>query len=179
MKEIKYDIWIYNSKFNKKYNKLYDLYYQAGLKVEQMRVASPFINCGIHTLKLYKVIDPYNWAKLVGRVNGATFAAIYGGTSAMGWKNIEKPSHFTWKEYCYFLLNTLNEDLRQHYIKKLNSFIEFWKEQGEFENDSNTCYKDMCTCILKNDYFFKNMEFAQTKKKKEKRKSAIDKYRNL
>lgn len=173
------DIWTYNSKFNKKYNKLYDLYYQAGLKVEQMRVASPFNNCGIHTLKLYKVIDPYNWAKLVGRVNGATFAGIYGGTSAMGWKNIEKPSHFTWKEYCYFLLNTLNEDLRQHYIKKLNSFIEFWKTQGEFENDSNTCYKDMCTCILKNDYFFKNMEFAQTKKKKEKRKSAIDKYRNL
>ena len=168
------DIWIYNSRFNKKYNKLYDLYYQAGLKVEQMRVASPFNNCGIHTLKLYKVIDPFNWAKLVGRVNGATFAAIYGGTSAMGWKNIEKPSHFTWKEYCYFLLNTLNEDLRQHYIKKLNSFIEFWKEQGEFD-----CYKDMCTCILKNDYFFKNMEFAQTKKKKEKRKSAIDKYRNL
>lgn len=168
------DIWIYNSKFNKKYNKLYDLYYQAGLKVEQMRVASPFNNCGIHTLKLYKVIDPFNWAKLVGRVNGATFAAIYGGTSAMGWKNIEKPSHFTWKEYCYFLLNTLNEDLRQHYIKKLNSFIEFWKEQGEFD-----CYKDMCICILKNDYFFKNIGFAQAKLKKEKRKSAIDKYRNL
>ena len=33
------DIWIYNGKFQKSYNHLYDLYYQAGLSLDQMRVA--------------------------------------------------------------------------------------------------------------------------------------------
>lgn len=124
------DIWIYNAKYQKEYNKLYDLYYQAGLTIEQMRVANPFHSCGTNTLKLYKVIDPKNWGKMVSRVNGVSFAGLYGDTSAMGWKSIKKPSHFTWKEYCYFLLNTLDEKTKEHYLEKLNTSIKFWKEKG-------------------------------------------------
>lgn len=124
------DIWVYNSKFNKPYNKLYDLFYQAGLTIEQMRVASPFNDCAGATLKLYKVIDPKNWGKMVGRINGVNFMGLYGDTTAMGWKKITKPNHFTWKEYCYFLLNTLDEKTKQHYLDKLNTSIKFWKEKG-------------------------------------------------
>lgn len=124
------DIWIYNSKFSKDYNKLYDLYYQAGLGIEQMRVASPFNDCAGATLKLYKVIDPKNWGRMVGRVNGVNFLGLYGDTTAMGWKKITKPKHFTWKEYCYFLLNTLDEKTKQHYFEKLETSIKFWKEKG-------------------------------------------------
>lgn len=124
------DVWTYNARFEKKYNKLYDLYYQAGLSIDQMRVANPFHSCGTETLKLYKVIDPNTWGKMVGRVCGVCFAGIYGGTTAMGWKSITKPSHFTWKEYCYFLLNTLDEKTKQHYLEKLNTSITFWKEKG-------------------------------------------------
>lgn len=124
------DIWVYNAKFNKPYNKLYDLFYQAGLTIEQMRVASPFNDCAGATLKLYKVIDPKNWGKMVGRINGVNFMGLYGDTTAMGWKKITKPNHFTWKEYCYFLLNTLDEKTKQHYLEKLNTSIKFWKEKG-------------------------------------------------
>lgn len=124
------DIWIYNAKFNKTYNKLYDLYYQSGLTIEQMRVASPFNDCAGATLKLYKVIDPKNWGRMVGRVNGVNFLGLYGDTTAMGWKKITKPNHFTWKEYCYFLLNTLDKKTRNHYLDKLNTSIKFWKEKG-------------------------------------------------
>lgn len=124
------DIWIYNQKFNKPYNKLYDLFYQAGLTIDQMRVASPFNDCAGSTLKLYKVIDPKNWGKMVGRINGVNFLGLYGDTTAMGWKKITKPNHFTWKEYCYFLLNTLDEKTKQHYLEKLNTSIKFWKEKG-------------------------------------------------
>lgn len=124
------DIWTYYGKYGKKYNHLYDLYYQAGLSVEQMRVASPFNDCASDTLKLYKVIDPNNWGKMVGRVNGVNFTSIYGGTTAMGWKKITKPDHFTWKEYCYFLLDTLDEKTKQHYLDKLNTSIKWWKEKG-------------------------------------------------
>ena len=78
------DIWIANYKFNFDYNRLYDLMYRAGLRPNQMRVASPFNDCATESLKLYKVIDPNNWGKLIGRVNGVNFAGLYGGTTAMG-----------------------------------------------------------------------------------------------
>lgn len=124
------DIWTYNAKFEKSYNKLYDLYYQAGLSVNQMRVASPFNDCAMNTLHLYKVIDPDSWGKMISRVNGVNMAGLYGGTTAMGWKNITKPPHLTWKEYCFFLLNTLDESTREHYLNNLKTSIKFWTEKG-------------------------------------------------
>lgn len=124
------DIWTYNAKFEKPYNKLYDLYYQAGLSVNQMRVASPFNDCAMGTLSLYKVIDPDSWGKMISRVNGVNMAGLYGGTTAMGWKNITKPSHLTWKEYCFFLLNTLDDKTREHYLNNLKTSIKFWTEKG-------------------------------------------------
>lgn len=129
------DIWTANARFDWSYNKLYDLFYQAGLSLEQMRVASPFNDAGIHTLKLYKVIDPKNWARLVGRVNGASFAGLYGGTTAMGWKSITKPKGHTWKSYCYFLLSTMDDKTRAHYEAILNTSIKFWKEKGGAVSD--------------------------------------------
>ncbi len=124
------DIWIANARFGDDYNKLYDLMYQAGLSPGQMRVASPFISQGQETLKLYKVIDPNNWGKLIGRVNGVNFTGLYGGTTAMGWNSITKPNHFTWKEYMYFLLDTLPDEIKENYIKKLKVSFAYWLEKG-------------------------------------------------
>ena len=126
------DIWIYNARFQKAYNKIYDLYYKAGLTVDKMRVASPFNNSASATLKLYKVIDPKNWGRMVGRVNGVNFAGLYGGTTAMGWKYISLPKGHTWKSYCYFLLSTLPPKLRSHYERILATSIEYWCEKGGF-----------------------------------------------
>lgn len=124
------DIWIANSRFGFKYNRLYDLFYQAGLSVHQMRVASPFNDCAISSLKLYKVIEPNMWAKLVGRVNGVNFAGIYGGTTAMGWKSIKLPHGHTWKSYLEFLLKSLPKDARNGYIERFETSIRFWREKG-------------------------------------------------
>lgn len=129
------DIWIYFAKFKKPYNKLYDLYYQAGLKIKQMRVASPFNDAAISTLKLYRVIDPNNWAKMVGRVNGVNFAGIYGGTTAVGWKRIKLPKEHTWKTYVEFLLSTLPKDVADNYRKKFQTSIEFWLKKGGVLDD--------------------------------------------
>ena len=124
------DIWIANAKFNFSYNKLYDLFYQAGLNIDQMRVASPFLSEGQETLSLYRVIEPHTWGKLVSRVNGVNFTGIYGGTTAMGWKSITLPKGHTWESYMYFLLSTLPEETRQNYLSKLQTSIKFWKEKG-------------------------------------------------
>lgn len=217
------DIWTANAKFEWDYNKLYDLYYQAGLKIDQMRVASPFNDCASETLKLYKVIDPNMWGKMVSRVNGVNFTGIYGGTTAMGWKSITLPKGHTWKSYCEFLLNTLDEDTRNHYIRIFNTSFKYWMEKGgnidkdlydemlqknnvkikdvcqakrypnknkvtfeEYPDDIDVgrfaevpTYKRMCICILKNDYFCKYMGFGQTKSDLEKRKRAIERYKNI
>jgi predicted phosphoadenosine phosphosulfate sulfurtransferase len=128
------DIWIANYKFNWDYNKIYDLYYQAGLSIDQMRVASPFHQCGQSNLKLYRVIDPNNWGRMVGRVNGCNFGAIYGGTSGMGWKNISKPKHFTWKQYAEFLIDTLPENTKKKLVFHLNRLQKTWSEKGYGRN---------------------------------------------
>lgn len=124
------DVWHANYLFQYDYNRLYDLYYMAGLKVSQMRVASPFNDYSKDALNLYRVIDPEIWVKLVGRVQGANFASIYGRTKAMGYRNITLPEGHTWKSYTMFLLDTLPTRLRNNYVKKFNTSIEFWHKTG-------------------------------------------------
>lgn len=221
------DIWIANSKFNYPYNKLYDLMYYAGLKPNEMRVASPFNDAGIHSLKLYRVLEPDTWSKLVGRVNGANFAAIYGGTKAIGFKSITLPKGHTWKSYMEFLLSTLPEETKNFYLKKFETSHKYWLEKGgavaldtleELKRDQRAkiellgkptsqvkytedkevvrfteypddleitrfpevpTYKRMVITILKNDYSCKYMGFGQTKYELEKRKAALEKYKDL
>lgn len=124
------DIWAANYKFDYDYNELYDLYYKAGLKPDQMRVASPFNDYSKDALNLYRVIDPEIWVKLVGRVQGANFGAIYGRTKAMGYRKITLPEGHTWQSYTKFLLDTLPRRLRNNYVKKFKTSIQFWHETG-------------------------------------------------
>lgn len=124
------DIWVANARQGWKYNKLYDLYWQAGLNIDQMRVASPFTIYGQSSLKLYRVIEPRMWSKMIGRVNGVNFTCIYGGTTAMGWKSIKKPKGYTWEDFMFFLLKTLPEKTRRHYLEKLEVSMKFWREKG-------------------------------------------------
>ncbi|MBQ7372414.1 MAG: DUF3440 domain-containing protein, partial [Blautia sp.] len=124
------DIWIANAKFGYDYNRLYDLFYKAGQTIDQMRVASPFNEWATQSLNLYRVIEPQTWAKLVGRIRGANFGAIYGSTKAMGYKQVTLPKGHTWQSYTMFLLSTLPEELRQNYLEKFNFSIDFWHKTG-------------------------------------------------
>ena len=124
------DVWHANFTFGYDYNHLYDLYYMAGLNVSQMRVASPFNDYSKDSLNLYRVIDPDVWIKLVGRVRGANFAAIYGRTKAMGYRNIKLPEGHTWESFTKFLLDTLPTRLRDNYVRIFRTSIDFWHNTG-------------------------------------------------
>jgi predicted phosphoadenosine phosphosulfate sulfurtransferase len=124
------DVWTANGKQGWTYNNLYNIFYQAGVPLGKQRVASPFISAGIESLKLYKVVDPKTWGKLIGRVNGVNFSGLYGGTTAMGWKNIKLPPGHTWKSYMEFLLSTLPDSAREGYKKKLDTSKSFWRNRG-------------------------------------------------
>ncbi|MGX5378197.1 DUF3440 domain-containing protein [Ligilactobacillus sp. LYQ135] len=124
------DIWICNAKYGYRYNHLYDIFYQAGIPLDKMRIASPFLAQGLDNLKYYQVIEPDTWGKMLGRVNGVNFASIYGGTTAMGWKNIRLPRGYTWKSYLKFLLSTLPKETRKNYERIFKTSIEFWRSKG-------------------------------------------------
>ena len=126
----KNDVWHANYIFNYDYNRLYDLYFMAGLKLDQMRVASPFNDYAKDSLNLYRILDPEIWSRLVGRVKGANFCAIYGKTKALGYRSLTLPEGHTWESYTKFLLDTLPERLRNNYIKKFKTSIEFWHNTG-------------------------------------------------
>jgi predicted phosphoadenosine phosphosulfate sulfurtransferase len=124
------DIWTANAKFGYEYNHLYDLFYKAGVSIHDMRVASPFSDAAKASLNLYRVLEPETWARLVGRVQGANFAAIYGQTRAMGFHDVKLPPGHTWKSYTKFLLATLPANIRKNYIQKFCTSIRFWHKQG-------------------------------------------------
>jgi len=124
------DIWAANAHFGWRYNRLYDLMHYAGLPPHAMRVASPFHNAAKASLGLYRAIDPNVWGRMVSRVNGVNFTAMYGDTKAMGWRNISKPDHFTWQQYAMFLLDTLPPETAEAFRKKLDTSIRFWREKG-------------------------------------------------
>lgn len=85
------DVWTANARFGWPYNKLYDLFHLAGLSRHETRVASPFNEWSMGSLHLYKLIEADVWGRMVNRVNGVNFTAIYGGTSAFGWKDAKLP----------------------------------------------------------------------------------------
>ena len=124
------DVWHANALFGYDYNKLYDLYYMAGLKPSQMRVASPFNDSAKDSLNLYRVIDPEIWTRGVGRVRGANFGAIYGKTKALAYRTLSLPEGHTWESYTKFLLATLPARLRNNYIKKFQTSLDFWHKTG-------------------------------------------------
>lgn len=125
------DVWTANGKFGWPYNRLYDLYYQAGVPLEKQRVASPFISEARSGLGLYRAIDPDMWGKMINRVNGVNFTAIYAETSAVGWRQkVKLPKGYTWASYMRFLLDTLPEKIRCNYQHKLAVSMQFWKEKG-------------------------------------------------
>lgn len=124
------DVWTAYARFKWPFNQMYELYYKAGVPLDKQRVASPFLCAAQETLKLYKAIDPNTWGRMVGRVNGVNFTGIYGGTRAMGWQSMKLPKGYTWKEYMYFLLDTLPEETKNAYLEKLRVSKDFWKRRG-------------------------------------------------
>ena len=221
------DIWVANGKFEWDYNKLYDLFYQAGLSIDQMRVASPFHECGQATLKLFKVIEPQTWGRMVSRVNGVNFTGIYGGTTAMGWNNIKKPDGFTWEQYAKFLIETLPSEAKERILYNIDRLNLTWAKKGYGRNPeviaqmeaegielehtgqiAKNCtkpkvyeivkrksgmpddteipvfrkcpnWKGVCITILKNDFTCQYMGCSRTKTDIEKRRKALEKYKNL
>ncbi|MCL2283635.1 MAG: DUF3440 domain-containing protein [Fibromonadales bacterium] len=130
------DIWVGNYKFDWDYNTIYDLFYKAGLTLDQMRICQPYGDDQRIGLNLFRIIEPQTWAKVVNRVSGANFGNIYCGSKILGYKCVRLPKGHTWESYTQLLLATLPESIANLYKVKFNRFINYWKTIGSVVNIS-------------------------------------------
>lgn len=141
------DIWIANAKFEWEYNKLYDTFYMAGVPVEKMRVASPFMSESKSSLNLYRVIDGHTWARLCARVSGANFIATYG--KQLNYHSFKLPKGHTWKSFVKFLLDTLPKESSENFKMRFIQSIKYWGRVGR------GLYDDVIDDLVKNGIKFK------------------------
>ena len=144
------DVWVANAKMEYEYNKIYDLFYKAGLSIHQMRVASPYHESAKESLNLYRVLDPSTWVKVVARVQGANFGAIYGNTKVLGSKRFDLPKGHTWRSYVKFLLATLPDEIRENYIAKFKTSIRFWWKRGGVVSEEAIKELESCNYRIRN-----------------------------
>lgn len=186
------DVWIANGRMNYDYNRIYDLMYLAGLTVHQMRLCQPYGDDQRKGLYLFKILEPETWQKVVNRVEGANFGNRYVDTdkTVLGNFKVNLPPGHTFESYAKFLLQTMPPYLAEHYKKKIDKFMSYWKEEG-FEYIPETSdlkmeaakkapsWRRICKVLLKNDYWCKGLSFSQTKREMEKQIELITKYNEI
>ena len=111
--------------FGYEYNRLYDLYYMAGLKPDQMRVASPFNDYAEGQLEFVPRDRPGNMDEAGGtRSRVSTFGAIYGKTKAMGYRNHHAcPRGTPGRPIQSFCWTRCRRGCKNSYVKKFNTSI--------------------------------------------------------
>ena len=172
------DIWRYHGRYpDKPYNKIYDKMQMAGVKLSQQRLCQPFGDDQKQGIWLYHILEPETWYKLITRVNGINFGAIYMRESGniLGNRKITKPEGHTWKSFCNLLLQTLPPPTRAHYKHRFKKFLWGWKQRGypnEIPDEApheleSKCWvpswRRLCRTLLRNDYWCKGLGQTQPK----------------
>lgn len=182
------DIWIANGKNKYDYNHIYDLMHLAGLTIHQMRLCQPYGDDQRKGLYLFKILEPETWAKVVNRVEGANFGNKYSENdlSTLGNFKVILPEGHSYESYAKFLLSTMPDYMREHYLAKINKFLAWWEKEGvktipDYDDPKKEAAKKVpswrriCKVLLKNDYWCKGLSFAQTKKEMERQMNMIAK----
>ena len=126
------DIWTFHGKTGLPHNRLYDLMYLAGMSIHSMRICQPYGDDQRKGLALWHVIEPDTWARVVARVAGANYGALYAGQrgNVLGIGKVTLPAaHPTWESYVGFLLDSLPAGERDHYEAKIAVFRHWWREK--------------------------------------------------
>jgi len=171
------DIWTWHARTGLPYNRIYDRMHQAGLTPHQMRICQPYGDDQRKGLWLYHVLEPETWGRVVARVNGANFGALYARESGpiLGRITIAKPEGMTWQKYAEFLLESLPPKLREHYENKIAVFLRWHMVRGyaagipdeadpkEEAARKVPSWRRICRTLLKNDYWCRGLSFSQHK----------------
>jgi predicted phosphoadenosine phosphosulfate sulfurtransferase len=172
------DVWTYHANFpEKRFNELYELMHKSGVPLSHQRICQPYGDDQRRGLWLFHLIEPYTWAKVVARVNGANSGALYIQETGNinGYNKISKPDGHTWKSFALMLVNSMPAKTRIHYTNKILLFRKWWIEKGykpdipdeaelnlEMKRDVPS-WRRICKSLLRNDYWCKGLGFSQHK----------------
>lgn len=90
------DLWTLNNVLGLDSNEIYSMYYDAGVPLMEQRIGSPVNVHAKDSVKLFKVLNPDTYSKMIGRLDGLDFVASYGGVYQNGFKyiNLRQPDPF-------------------------------------------------------------------------------------
>ena len=175
------DIWRFIGKNGLRYNKLYDKFYLCGLTIHQARICQPYGDDQRQSLEFFHIIEPDIWSKVLERVNGVNYGAIYSKTAVLGRRKVILPEGFTWKRYVHNLLNSMPKITKEHYEQKIKTFKNWWHNHGfpeelipdegnlKLENRGKIpSWRRIAKCLVKNDWWCRSIGFCQTKRTYEK-----------
>lgn len=169
------DIWkcVHQEGFSQ--NELYEFMYKSGMNLQDMRICQPF---GVEQRKgllMWQLTEPENWDKVVDRVSGADFGALYSRTKLLGHLKTNKPSHMTNEEFVCFLIESLSltsKDIALWYMEKILVTLRYHKRQyGQDITDWTVnpgkeyiSWQFIAQVIEKNDFWCKKLFFTESNK---------------
>lgn len=190
------DIWIAVSRYDMKFNYIYELMYKNGLSIHRQRLCQPYGDDQRNGLDQFRALEPETWEKVLNRVHGVNFGNIYCRTSLLGNIESQKPDSLTWEQYAVFLLESLGlyaPELRDHYYKKIKTFLDWYKKQENIDvwdikdvEDKKleaakkvASWRRIARAIEKNDFWMKRLSFGQTKSDVERLFELKKKYKDI
>jgi predicted phosphoadenosine phosphosulfate sulfurtransferase len=184
------DIWTANARFGWSYNRIYDLMQMAGVPLSQQRICQPYGDDQRRGLWLFHLLEPETWGRVVARVSGANFGALYCGGTILGNRTVELPAGHTWRSYAQFLLDSMPPVTRSHFQKKIEVFLRWWADHGMLDvpdtADPNLeaqrkapSWRRIAKALIKNDYWCKSLSFSQTKREMERQDEVRRRYAEI
>ncbi len=173
------DIWAYLGKNKLPYCKLYDRMYLAGVSFKDMRICQPYGDDQKKGLDVWAAMEPETWDKIVNRVTGANYGALYASGKMLGYhKGLGCPEGHTWKSYTFFLLSTLPDVMRERFLSNYAVFLEWYTRHGypdlrdipDMQDDGTLetkkqapSWRRLALAVLKNDFNCKSLSIGMIK----------------
>jgi predicted phosphoadenosine phosphosulfate sulfurtransferase len=165
------DVWGATARLGLEHNHVYDLMYKAGVPLSRQRICQPFGAAQKAGLDQFRVIEPETWERMLERVEGVNFGAIYCRTAMFGNITSMKPAHLTWEQYAMFLLESLGlyePRIMERYYRKIKYYM-LWCEKnegvpyGRLPEEGNPSWRRIARAIEKNDFYMSHLEFGYDK----------------
>lgn len=174
------DVWRFIAETGIPYARIYDMMYWAGIPLSEQRICQPYGDDQRKGLDLFAKAEPQTWRKVLDRVSGVNFGAIYAGQQMLGYRRgTGLPKGHTWKSYCFFLLSTVPDVLRERYLSNFAVFLEWWMRNGypdiaDIYQDETEALKTssrrrlpswrrLALAVLKNDFACKSLSIGAIK----------------
>ena len=189
------DDWTAVARLDLAFNEIYELMYKNGVSIHEQRLCQPYGDDQRKGLDQFRSLEPETWEKVLKRVEGVNFGAIYCRTSLLGDIKSEKPDNMTWQQYAVFLLESIGlyaPEVRDHYYRKIKKFFAWWEKEAGIsisevpddkwdlkEYNQAPYWKRVARAIEKNDFWMSRLSFSQTKSDVERLFQLKKKYAGL